>query len=68
VIIGELITTQYVDFLVHISQIGWSIIPDLLEQGFGVGGAVSKKKKKKKKKNIFFGFGGKRKKKKKKKK
>jgi hypothetical protein len=28
--------------LVHISQVGWSIIPDLLDRGVGVGGTVSK--------------------------
>jgi len=30
-------------FLVHISQVGWSIIPDLLDQAVGVGRAVSEK-------------------------
>ena len=29
-------------FLVHNSQVGYGIIPDLLEQGVGVGGAVCK--------------------------
>jgi len=30
-------------FLVHISQVGWSITPDLLGQAVGVGRAVSEK-------------------------
>jgi hypothetical protein len=30
-------------FPVHVCQVGWSIVPDLLDQGFGVGGAVSNK-------------------------
>ena len=30
-------------FLAHISQVGWSIIPDLLDKGVGVREEVSKK-------------------------
>ena len=30
-------------FPVHVCQVGLSIFPDLLDQGVGVGGAVSKK-------------------------
>jgi hypothetical protein len=30
-------------FLVHISQVGWRIIADLLDQAVGVGRAVSEK-------------------------
>jgi len=30
-------------FLVQSGQVGYSIMPDLLDQEFGVGGAVSKK-------------------------
>jgi hypothetical protein len=30
-------------FLVHVSQVSWSIIPDLLDEGVGVGRAVSEK-------------------------
>ena len=29
-------------FLVHCSQVGWRVVTELLDQGFGVGGGMSK--------------------------